>query len=227
MKQSIKWMLGALALVVVIAGASLLYNTLSDDFAPDRLTEVPPADGLQESNTENKQEADSGNQANTEGENQTQGDEQNGETNDASVHEPTAPNFAVLDADGDQHQLSDFFGKPIVINFWASWCGYCVQEMPDFEAAYAEHPEVQFMMINVTDGQRETVENAKAFIEQKGYTFPVYYDTTLVAAMSYGASGLPMSFFIDKNGDVVAYASGMINADTLARGISKITEPAT
>ena len=137
----------------------------------------------------------------------------------------SAPDFTVVDADGNKVRLSDFFGKPIVLNFWASWCHYCKEEMPAFDAAYKEHPEVTFLMVNVTDGRSETMESAKAYIRDGGFAFPVYYDTELDAASTYGASGLPMSVFIDADGNLVTYATGMLTAENLALGISMITEP--
>lgn len=134
----------------------------------------------------------------------------------------TAPDFTVLDQDGNQVRLSDYFGKPIVLNFWASWCYYCTLEMPDFNEAYHNNPDVQFLMVNVTDGRNETLDSAKQFISSKGYDFPVFYDTTLEAASAYGASGLPMTIFIDKDGNLVTYAPGMLTAENLAMGIDMI-----
>ncbi len=133
-----------------------------------------------------------------------------------------APDFTVLDSDGREVKLSDYFGKPIVLNFWASWCYYCKVEMPDFEKAYQKHSDVQFLMINVTDGHQETMDSASQYIKDEGYTFPVFYDTKLEAATAYGASGLPMTIFIDKNGDLITYANGMLSAENLEKGISLI-----
>lgn len=135
-----------------------------------------------------------------------------------------APDFQVYDKDGNGVHLSDFFGKPIVLNFWASWCGPCQSEMPDFNEKYAElGGDVHFVMVNMTDGGRETVETASAFIEKNGYDFPVLFDTKSEAAMTYGAYSLPTSFFINAEGHVIAQAVGAIDAATLQRGIDMIT----
>jgi len=133
------------------------------------------------------------------------------------------PDVTLYNADGTTVQLSEFFGKPIVLNFWASWCGPCQSEMPDFDEICAElDGEVQFIMLNSTDGERETVETASAFITEKGYSFPVYYDKALAASIAYGASSLPTTYFIDANGCAVAYAPGAISADQLRQGIDMI-----
>ena len=111
-----------------------------------------------------------------------------------------------------------------MLNFWASWCGPCQSEMPDFNEKYAElGNDVHFVMVNMTDGGRETVETASAFIEKNGYDFPVLFDTESEAAMTYGAYSLPTSFFINAEGHVIAQAVGAIDAATLQRGIDMIT----
>ena len=115
---------------------------------------------------------------------------------------PMAPDFTVYDLEGNPVSLSDFRGKPVVVNFWASWCGPCQMEMPDFNEKYlALEGEVAFLMVNMTDGSRETVETASAFIAGTEYVFPVFYDTDLDAAMAYSVYSLPTTFFIDAQGD--------------------------
>lgn len=137
---------------------------------------------------------------------------------------PTAPDFTVYDREGNAVKLSDYVGKPIVLNFWASWCGPCQSEMPDFQEKFeALGEDVQFLMVNMTDGSRETVDIASAFIEEQGFTFPVLYDTDLDAANTYGAYSLPTTYFIDSQGAAIARATGAIDGDTLQRGIDMIT----
>ena len=134
-----------------------------------------------------------------------------------------APDFTVYDAEGEAVNLSDFSGKPVVINFWATWCGYCVREMPAFEKIAAEYADdVVFMMINVTDGQQETKEDALAFIEEKGYTFPVYYDTDLSATMAYGAYSLPATGFITESGVFAGGQMGAMSEETLVNYIEQL-----
>ena len=96
-------------------------------------------------------------------------------------------------------------------------------EMPDFQEAYLDQGEdIQFLMINMTDGSRETVETASDFIAQQGYTFPVFYDTSWDAAVNYGAYSLPMTYFIDADGYAIARATGAIDGETLQQGLDLI-----
>ncbi len=135
-----------------------------------------------------------------------------------------APDFTVYDENGNAVKLSDFVGKPVVLNFWASWCYYCKEEMPDFDKAAKNHTDVRFLMVNVTDGRQETLDTAKAYIESNGFAFPVFYDTNLEATYAYGAYGLPMSVFINADGEIVTYASGMMTAESLEEAITLIKE---
>ena len=130
------------------------------------------------------------------------------------------PDFTVYNADGEKFKLSDFQGKPVILNFWATWCGYCKMEMPDFQKAYEKYgDQIHFLMIDITDGQQETFEKASAYVEQEGFTFPVYYDMDWEVQRAYQVSSLPMTFFVDAEGNHVAYRRGALNADLLQVGI--------
>ena len=96
-------------------------------------------------------------------------------------------------------------------------------EMPDFHEKYLElGQDVHFLMVNMTDGSRETVDSASAFISKNAYAFPVFYDTAVDAAMTYGVYSLPTTYFINAEGHAIAQATGSINAETLQRGIDMI-----
>lgn len=134
-----------------------------------------------------------------------------------------APDFTVTDSEGGEVKLSDFKGKAVVLNFWASWCGYCVEEMPLFEKQFKENgQDVVFLMLNATDGRQETEEMGKALIETEGYTFPVYYDLQQSAAYAYSITGLPVTYFINKEGNIVKSVMGRISEDKLISGIKAI-----
>ena len=201
-----QWLLGIclLTFVLLLVGASLLYGTLSEQNEIDNLvtletTAAPVTD-----------------------------------TNSAAVPQSTAtaapsnmsaPDFTVTDRDGNAVRLSDFSGKPVILNFWASWCDPCKSEMPEFEEAYHRYgEEIAFLLVNVTDGSSETVTSATSYIDGQGYTFPIYFDTTLEASILYGASAIPLTYFIDANGNLVARAAGALSADKLQKGIDMILE---
>ena len=183
--------------VLLIGCAYVLYTRLEPSLAPDQLA------------------AQTTNAA----------DDQNDSADSNEQEQVTAPDFTVYDVSGNPVKLSDYFGKPIVLNFWASWCGPGQMEMPDFQEKYETlDGQVQFLMINMTDGSRETVTSASEFIKDQGYTFPVFYDTETDAAAAYRANSLPTTYFIDAKGYVIARATGAVSGDTLQRGIDMISE---
>ena len=99
--------------------------------------------------------------------------------------------------------------------------------MPEFEAAYQKYrEEIQFMMVNLTDGNRETVETAAEYIAGEGYTFPVFFDTESDAAITYGATSIPVTYFVDAEGHLVAYGSGALSGEILQSGMEMILPPA-
>jgi len=190
-KSVIKTLIAFLVLVLVIGGASVTYSVLSEQY----------------------REKEPLNIGNVTDQKITGADE--------SPEKIPAPDFTVLDYDGNEVKLSDYFGKPIVLNFWASWCPPCKAEMPHFNKVYLEtKSEVHFLMVNLTDGQRETVAKAKDYIESNEFEFPVFFDTKSVAGSIYQISSIPTTLFIDSEGNVVTGFRGMIDEATLRRSIS-------
>ncbi|MBQ3126854.1 MAG: TlpA family protein disulfide reductase [Clostridia bacterium] len=201
-RKDIAVLLIGLALILLLGGAAVLYRELGDAYASDAglvtlapsTTAAPPETAAPADTTET-----------------------------AAPEVYPAPDFTVYDGEGNAVHLSDFLGQPVVLNFWASWCPPCKAEMPDFDAAFAEHGgEIAFMMINMTDGMQETKETATAHVQEAGYRFPVYFDTDYSAAIAYSASSLPTTYFIRADGTIAAYAVGMLDAASLAQGIDMI-----
>ena len=206
MKKQTRVAITAGAILVVVAAAAILYEKLAPAFAPETMVVTQKPGTISE--------APQGQQVST-------GTDSQSRAAKPESPELQAPNFTVQDTAGKQVALHDLVGKPVIVNFWASWCPPCKAEMPDFEAAYKKYgTDIQFMMVNMTDGGRETIATAEKYIASQGYSFPVYFDTKQEAAIEYGVSAIPTTYFINAQGHIIAYAAGAITAQHLEQGIS-------
>ena len=112
--------------------------------------------------------------------------------------------------------LEQLDGRPAVLNFWASTCSPCRQEMPFFQQAYETYGEdIQFLMVNVMDAMGDTKEAAQEYLAEQGFTFPIYYDTQLDGVYTYGLQGFPTTFLLNGEGELVLGYSGMMLDDLL------------
>lgn len=187
--------IGVVALVAVIAGAAIAYNALA------------PA-----ASSGTGQLASKGDATGSPEDAQTDGEERD-----------MAPDFTMVTADGETISFSQLRGKPVVLNFWASTCGPCQQEMPGFQSAFDEYgSQVQFAMVDVVGFNGETEDRAKRFIAEQEYAFPVFFDREGNASIEYGLTSIPRTFFIDAEGYVIAMGSGMLDESALQRGIAML-----
>jgi thiol-disulfide isomerase/thioredoxin len=130
-----------------------------------------------------------------------------------------AYDFTMQDMSGNNVKLSSFLDKPVVLNFWASWCPPCRGEMPDFEEAYNKYKdEVNFVMVSVDD----TIGDASNFINSSGYTFPAYYDVNGEGGYLYGVSSIPRTYFINTDGYIAKHYAQAISSVLLEAGIEYI-----
>lgn len=137
-----------------------------------------------------------------------------------------APDFLVFDGQGNAVHLSDFKGSPVVLNFWASWCPPCLSEMFTFNEAYlSKGQEVSFLMVNLTDGQRETQDDAQGYIDSQGFAFPVYFDLEQDAAIQMGITSIPTTYFIDADGNIQSAYQGALTENLLLDGINTLLNP--
>jgi thiol-disulfide isomerase/thioredoxin len=118
-----------------------------------------------------------------------------------------APDFALEDLDGQTVRLSELFGKPLVVNFWASWCPPCRAEMPAMQAVHERYAgQVHLLAVNAT--QQDSLADARAFVNENGLTFPILLDPDGAAYRQFAITSLPTTFFIGADGVVVEVVIG-------------------
>ncbi|TJX68098.1 TlpA family protein disulfide reductase [Soehngenia saccharolytica] len=129
-----------------------------------------------------------------------------------------AIDFTLEDLDGNEISLSDFEGKIVLLNFWATWCGFCDLEMPDLEKLATVNEDIVVLGVNVGEDK----ELVKEYVDQKKITFPVVLDATTDIASDYLVTGLPTSYFIDEDGIIYGRYPGMMTYDMMTEFIDEM-----
>ena len=138
--------------------------------------------------------------------------EPNAEQN--TPEQKASPGLSLIDADGNTVMLSDFVGKTVVINFWATWCSPCVGELPEFYDVYKEYSDrVEFLFVNIQEASDE--EHVKAFLADNGYELPLYFDPSLELQMRFDVTAIPTTVFIAACGEYDQTQVGSMRRDEL------------
>lgn len=204
-KTHLRVIIAVVAFAVLLVGAGIAYSALAPQAEP----------GIEVTGTNAAQS--------TEVETPSDTTEEGSEGDGANATTP-APDFSMTDAEGNTLKLSDFRGKPVLLNFWASWCGPCASEMPDIQASWEVNREdVEFVIVDMVGMSGETEETAKAFLSENGYTFPAYFDKSSSAASAFGVSSIPQTYLIDAEGNILGGYMGAMSASVLSEGISMLT----
>jgi cytochrome c biogenesis protein CcmG, thiol:disulfide interchange protein DsbE len=133
-----------------------------------------------------------------------------------------APDFALADLDGNPVRLADFRGRPVIINFWASWCGPCVEEFPLLRQAASRHADDGLVVIGIV--WRDRSEAARDFMQRNDATWAAAMDPGERVAGDYGILGPPETYFIGRDGTIVARQIGQISAASMDEKLAAIIE---
>jgi len=132
-----------------------------------------------------------------------------------------APDFKLKDLDGKDVKLSDYKGKVVILNFWAVWCKYCIEEMPDLNALNKEllkDNEAVILAVNV----QEPIDKVKNYLKTNNIDLKVLLDSDGSISQTYGVEGYPTTFVINKDGSLYTYIPGLTNKATLNEILDKI-----
>lgn len=216
----------AVLLVALLAGGSALYRALMDSAATPAVREeaaqpAPQENGQSEATT--PPEAAAAPEATAALQTAVK---KNGTPQEAAGPKPRAnlaPVFNVYTDEGEKKSLIDLRGKPVIVNFFASWCGPCQMGMPYFDEAYAAYgEEIHFMMVDHCSNGNDIKALAKAMVAQGGWSFPVYFDTEGEAVQAYGVRATPTTIFVSADGELVSKKIGAMTREALLAEIDKL-----
>ena len=121
-----------------------------------------------------------------------------------------APDFQLQDIEGQTVTLSSLRDSPVILNFWASWCAPCEHEMPFLQQIYEDWHSKGFILLTIN--LRETHSVVTQYMQSNGLSFPVLFDTDGSVGLDYNVTGIPTTFFIDKDGIIQARKLGSFNS---------------
>ena len=158
----------------------------------------------------------------------SQTEETGGETTDSESSD-AAPDFTLKDQNGIEHTLSSYKGKTVFLNFWATWCPPCRNEMPEIQALYEKYGENEgdLIVLGVASphsGNEGSAEDIAAFLSENGYTFPVVMDNYGLFSSLYGIRAYPTTFMISADGSVFGYAQGALTGDVMENIVEQTME---
>lgn len=141
------------------------------------------------------------------------------------------PNIVLYDQYGKKHSLEEYKGKVVVINFWATWCGYCVRELPEFEKVYKEFGSNKKDVVILGVAGPKTKENPNnvdvekdkiiSFLKKKNVTYPTLMDEAGKSFDDYGIKYFPTTYVINKNGYLEGFVNGAISGEQLKNAINE------
>lgn len=131
-----------------------------------------------------------------------------------------APDFELETLTGETVRLSDYRGKPIIVNFWATWCPPCRAEIPDFQKLYNNH-DVVILAVNLTQSEKSE-DRVREFVNDFEMTFPILMDEQADVSTVYQVQAYPTSYMIDSNGHIQYFAMGPMNYDLMVQQLERM-----
>jgi len=138
-----------------------------------------------------------------------------------------APEISLLDTNGKEITLSELRGRPVIVNFWATWCPPCRAEMPAMQRAFMDYEDEEVIILAINSTNQDALQAVKQFVDEFDITFPILLDSQGTAANTYQISSLPTTYFIGKDGIIREVVIGGPMAEALLRSrIDKMLEGA-